>query len=144
LDQKRKPIFAAEYYVYWSETDAAQLVHFSNYFRICERAEEDFWRSLGLKFDTSYGLIFPRVHASCDYRSPLHPGDRFRVEIVNIVLGNTSLTYFFRIFNITRDRLAAECRIVATAYSIEKQETIPIPVEVRKLLLERGAEERPA
>jgi acyl-CoA thioesterase FadM len=36
--------------VTWADTDSAQVVHYSNYFRLFERAEEDFYRSLGFSF----------------------------------------------------------------------------------------------
>ena len=137
-----QPIFSKKYRVYWSETDAAQIMHFSNFFRACERTEEDFWQSMGLKFDPSLGVIFPRAHASCDYHSPLHPGDTYRVDITRIIVGRTSITYYFQIYNEDKNKLSAECRIVAVAYSTTEKKPIPIPGQVRQLLYERGAEEK--
>ena len=43
-----KPLFTARYRVHWSETDAAGRMHFSNFFRVLERCEEDLLASLGL------------------------------------------------------------------------------------------------
>ena len=49
--------------VTWSDTDAAQIVHYSKYFVFFERAEEELYRSLGFSFTdpAEKGLSFPRV-----------------------------------------------------------------------------------
>ena len=41
-------VFKTIYRVSWSDIDGAQVVHHSNYFRLFERAEEDFYQHLGL------------------------------------------------------------------------------------------------
>ncbi len=71
--------------VEFSETDAAGIVHFSNFFRYMESAEHAFFRSLGYsimmrRFDPPLG--FPRVHVSCDYRSPLRFEDLVEVHLL--------------------------------------------------------------
>ncbi|MET1101368.1 MAG: thioesterase family protein [Pyrodictiaceae archaeon] len=135
-----RPIYSSTYRVYWSETDAALMMHFSNFFRVCERVEEEFFWTLGLRFDPHSDIIFPRVHASCDYRSPLHPGDAYRVDLVEILVGKSSITYRYRFYNESRGgRLAAECTIVAVAYDRRTGRSIEVPGELRKLLLEKGA-----
>lgn len=55
-----------------ADTDAAQVVHYSNYFRFFEKAEEKFYRHLGFSFNdvATKGLWFPRVEAFCQYRKP--------------------------------------------------------------------------
>ncbi|HID41787.1 MAG TPA: acyl-CoA thioesterase [Pyrodictium sp.] len=138
-----RPLFTARYRAYWSETDAAGIMHFSNFFRVLERCEEDLLASLGL-VDRVIGnsippIAFPRVHAECSYTAPLRLADAYRVEITGIELGRTSITYRFRIVNETLGRVSAECSIVAVAYSIHEGKTIPIPEEMRKKLLEIGA-----
>ncbi|MEM2025432.1 MAG: hypothetical protein QXW94_03995 [Desulfurococcaceae archaeon] len=48
-----------------SDVDAAGVVYFTNYFRLCEEAEVEFLNSLGLEADRireRYGVWFPRVH----------------------------------------------------------------------------------
>jgi acyl-CoA thioester hydrolase len=40
--------FELRYRVYWSETDAAGIAHFTNILKIIEKAEEDLYRSKGL------------------------------------------------------------------------------------------------
>jgi YbgC/YbaW family acyl-CoA thioester hydrolase len=71
--------------VEFPDTDMAGIVHFSAFFRYMEAAEHAFFRSLGLSivtkgFDPPIG--WPRVHAACDYKSPLHFEDRFEIHLI--------------------------------------------------------------
>ncbi len=143
-----RPVFSARYRVRWHETDAAGLVHFSNFFRYCERAEEDFLLSLGFRYSFAGGgnvprVAFPRVVAECSYTAPLRPGDVFRVDIVSVTVGNKSIEYRFEITNETLDRPSASCRIVAVAFDVVEGRSIPVPGELRRRLLEAGAVEKP-
>src|SRR5678816_4632486 len=64
--------------VQFSETDAAGIVHFSNFFRYFEDAEHALWRQAGLCIHEEKSPIgWPRVSASCDYHRAL----RFEEEI---------------------------------------------------------------
>ena len=95
--------------VTWADTDAAQVVHYSNYFRFFERAEEEFYRHLDFTFtDTALrGLWFPRVEACCQYKKPARFNDLLEIEISVEELKEKSAKYVFRVFNQdTRDLLA--------------------------------------
>jgi 4-hydroxybenzoyl-CoA thioesterase/acyl-CoA thioester hydrolase len=64
------------------ETDLAGMVHFSWFFKYMEEAEHALWREAGLKIHgRTDGLRWPRVAASCDFRSPLHFEDEVDVSI---------------------------------------------------------------
>lgn len=85
--------------VEFSETDAAGIVHFSNFFRYMEAAEHAFIRSLGFSvklddFDPPLG--FPRVHADCDYRAPLRFEEEFEIHLLVREQRPRSLSYRFR------------------------------------------------
>ncbi len=131
---------------YWNETDAAGIVHFSNFFRFCERAEEDFWISKygGLnearkKFD----VLFPRVRAECNFYFPIYPYDRFRVEIEDIIIGNSSITYRHKIYNESKgDKLSAECVITVVCVDRVSMKSRQLPDEVRSFLIKHGAREK--
>jgi acyl-CoA thioester hydrolase len=137
------PLFSGRYRVQWCETDAAGFVHFSNFLRYCERAEEDFLLSLGFRYRfinaATPVVAFPRVKAGCEYSAPLRPGDVFRVDIVDVVVGNKSITYRFEVFNESLGTLSARCEIVAVAFSLERGESIPVPEELKQRLLAAGA-----
>lgn len=84
--------------VTFSETDAAGLVHFANFFRYMEDAEHAFLRSLGLRVhhDHDAGTSgFPRVSASCDYLAPLRFEDEFAIDLRVANKTGKSITYAF-------------------------------------------------
>ena len=89
--------------VEFSDTDMAGLMHFSNYFRFMETAEYGFFRSLGFSIvktgDPPVG--FPRVHAECDFKIPLHFEDEVEIHLLVAEIRTKSLTYAFRLRNLS-------------------------------------------
>jgi len=81
------PIFHTlpDFLVRFSETDAAGLVHFTNFLRWAENAECAFFRANGLKIfektTTGTAIGFPRVSVKTEFRAPAHYADRIRVKI---------------------------------------------------------------
>jgi len=70
--------------VEFHETDMAGIAHFANYFRWMESAEHAFFSSLGLALhrDEGEGMFgWARVHAECDYHSPLRYPEEFDVHL---------------------------------------------------------------
>jgi YbgC/YbaW family acyl-CoA thioester hydrolase len=69
--------------VQYSETDAAGIVHFSNFFKYVEEAEHAMWRAAGLTIATEPGreIGWPRVAASFEYKRPLRFEDEFDVHL---------------------------------------------------------------
>lgn len=90
--------------VEFSETDAAGIVHFSNFFRYMEAVEHAFFRSLGRSVvwkDHEPPLGFPRVHAECDYQSPLRFEDVFEIHLLVREKRPRSLSYQVRFSNLS-------------------------------------------
>lgn len=84
--------------VAFSETDAAGIVHFANFFRYMEDAEHAFLRHLGLRVhhDHEAGTSgFPRVSATCDYLAPLRFEDEFTIDLRVAGKTDKSITYAF-------------------------------------------------
>ena len=81
--------FRLERRVEFADTDMAGIMHFANFFRLMEATEHAFFRSLGLALHENTGGAMAgwvRVHAECDYVSPLrYP------ELVEIRLRVTEL-----------------------------------------------------
>ena len=85
--------------VEFSETDMEGIMHFSNFFRFMETAEHAFFRSLGYSVVLSRNglmLCLPRVHAECDYASPLRFEDEVQIHLLVEKKTRRSLTYQFR------------------------------------------------
>jgi len=140
-----KPIHSFKTLVWWSETDAAGIMHFSSIFKLCEWAEEDFIKKLTgktFKEATAHRIIFPRVHASCDFIKPLYAHEEAKVNITSISLGKSSITWIFDVYNESRGYLAAKCKIVTVAVDRFQMKSVEIPKDIRDLLEKAGASNR--
>lgn len=133
-------VFSKRLTVYWSESDAAGIAHFSSFFKFLEWTEEDFMEEVLGSLPSRPRIIFPRVHASCDYKRPLRVHDKVRIDIVAVLLGRSSITYEFIVFNETLGVESASCRIVAVAVDTETLKAVALPKELVEALLRRGAE----
>ncbi len=132
-DSNDKNHFSMEYVVAWVDTDALGIVHFSNYFRLCERTEQLFFESKGL-----YGrnkVFLPRVHASCDYLYPMRFRQRARVEMSLKEVGKRSLTFEYTIVNESEGKVSAKCRIVVASVE-ENMRPVEIDEDMKKSLRE--------
>jgi acyl-CoA thioester hydrolase len=128
--------FKTSFRVTWADTDAAQVVHYSNYFKFFERAEEEFYRHLGFSFTDLHarGLWFPRVEAFCQYKKPARFGDLLEVEITIGELKEKSIRFEFNIFNKEEATLLAAGYIVALAADKQTGKATEIPEEIAKKL----------
>jgi YbgC/YbaW family acyl-CoA thioester hydrolase len=84
--------------VQFYETDAAGIVHFSNFFRYMEEAEHALWRENGISIfpaEPTHG--WPRVAASFDYKKPLRFEDEFEIHLRVEHISTRSLRYACRI-----------------------------------------------
>lgn len=129
--------------VEFSDTDMAGIVHFAAFFRYMESAEHAFFRSLGLSivtegFDPAIG--WPRVHASCDYKSPLRFEDRFEVHLVVKERLEKRIRYGFAFRTLDEDpvRLIARGELVVACVSKigdnGAMRSVPIPESIAALI----------
>ena len=84
--------------VEFRDTDAAGIAHFCTFFGWMEEIEHEFIREIGLSVfmkDDEGTISFPRVHASCDYRSPVRFEDTVDIEARLEHLGSSSVSYHF-------------------------------------------------
>lgn len=89
------------------ETDMAGIVHFSNFFRLMESTEHEFFRSLGLSLhgrDEGRMYGFARVHASCDYLRPAHYQDLLAVRLQVTDKTRNSLSYALTFHRVDEDK----------------------------------------
>jgi acyl-CoA thioester hydrolase len=112
--------------VEFSETDMEGIMHFSNFFRFMETAEHAFFRSLGYSVVLSRNglpLCLPRVHAECDYRSPLRFEDEVQVHLLVEKKGTRSLTYQFRFHNLSQPKPSEVARGRVTVVCAKRQKS---------------------
>lgn len=84
--------------VEFADTDMAGIMHFANFFRFMEAAEQDFLRSIGLSVSMKWegqSLGFPRVAVSCEYQKPARFEDVLEIAVTLVRVGQKSLSYRF-------------------------------------------------
>ena len=89
--------------VEFSETDMAGIVHFSNYFRWMEVAENALFESLNLELIEQDRHLFrgwPRVRASCAFHHPLRFRDHVKIRISGKEVKDRAVCYQIRFFKL--------------------------------------------
>lgn len=90
--------FTIEHCVQFSETDMAGIVHFSNYFRWMEYAENAFFQELKLplvEFSPEKIAGWPRVDVGCSFSSPARFQDTIQINLSVQQVKNHSILYEF-------------------------------------------------
>ena len=107
-------------------------MHYSNYFRFFERAEEEFYRHLSFDFTVfkERGLWFPRVEAFCQYKKPAGYGDPLTVELSVDELKKKSIKLGFRVANKENRDLLAFGHLVIVAADRQKGHAVAIPADI--------------
>ena len=118
--------------VQFYETDAAGIVHFSNYFRYMEEAEHALWRSAGLSISVPGSEIgWPRVNVSFEYSRPLRFEDEFEAHIRIVEMAEKMIRYKCSILLagvlVATGTMAVVC--VAKRPN-EPMKAVPIPPEI--------------
>lgn len=132
----------------FSETDLAGIVHFSNFYRYMESAEHAFYRSLGFSVHDfrprpdAAPIGWPRVHASADFRLPLHFEEEVEIELLVEQVRAKTIHYFFRFWKHPEDPenrvVAATGKFVVVCVSFgdgeseRRMKAVAIPDEVRE------------
>ncbi|MFM7206574.1 MAG: acyl-CoA thioesterase [Planctomycetaceae bacterium] len=130
--------------VEFRDTDAAGIAHFSAFFVWMESVEHEFLRAAGVEVvDRGVDGVdasWPRVAASCDYRSAVRFGDELDVTVTVAAVGRTSITYEFEFAHLGRG--VATGRMVAVRCLMRpgaRPEAVPIPDDIVRRLGGRRA-----
>jgi acyl-CoA thioester hydrolase len=123
--------------VHWSDTDAAGIVWFPNYFGWFEDAEEElFTATLGrtrqsLLDAMQFGM--PRVEASARYRAPVKPGQTIRVGITTTLENPRRLRHQFEMRD-ERGTLLAEGFVRVACVDLRTFTPRDLPQEVLQMV----------
>ena len=116
-------------------------MHFSTFFTAMEVAEHQMLRDLGMSVMHPYkdGMIsWPRVSATCDYRSPLRFEEVVDIDITITKIGTKSVEYTFEFSRegtaIATGKLVAVCCFFNESQPSETVQSVAIPDEIRELL----------
>jgi acyl-CoA thioester hydrolase len=127
--------------VEFHETDAAGLVHFSNYFCYAEAAEHALYRAIGYPIIDKDGISFygwPRVRAQAKFSAPIDSGDELRIELSIQEIKDKAIDYVFRIFRLRDNTLAGKGSFTTMHVHIDgatrAMRAIAIPPNLREKL----------
>jgi acyl-CoA thioester hydrolase len=131
------PEFSIKHSVQFSETDAAGVVHFSNYFRWMEMVEHAFFRSLGLSVMMTHEAVeigWPRIACSCEYHGPARFEDEVTLKLRVTKVGGKSLSY--EVDFLKGDALLAKGKLTSVCVALQDAtfKAIAIPPAMRDKL----------
>ena len=123
--------------VHWSDSDAAGIAWFANYFRWFEDAEEElFAATLGrsrqaLLDERHFGM--PRVDATAKYHAPVRPGQTIRVGIASTLENPRRLRHDFQMRD-ERGTLLAEGFVRVACVDLATFTPRDLPFEVIQMV----------
>jgi YbgC/YbaW family acyl-CoA thioester hydrolase len=122
--------------VAFSETDAAGIVHFSNFFRYFEDAEHALWRHAGLTIHPVESPIgWPRVAASCEYHRPLRFAQEFEIDVSIADISRRTIRYQGTITRAGERVASAAWKTACVAKQPDgSMRSTEIPAEIRERL----------
>lgn len=124
--------FSTELRVRLPETDSLGVVYHGCFLTYFDVARMDYLRGLGLleqfRKGESLNLV---VHASADFRSPARFDDVLIVRVRVRRIGDSSVTFDFRVDQKSDGRLVAEGRSVHSFIDSKTWQSAPVPVEFR-------------
>lgn len=127
--------------VEFHETDAAGLVHFSNYFRYAESAEHALFRAIEypmMEKEASSFFGWPRVRAQAKFSAPLESGEQIRIELSITEIKDKAIDYEFKIYRSRDDVLAGKGNFSVMHVNIDEitreMRSVKIPEVLRNKL----------
>ncbi|MHA1338444.1 MAG: acyl-CoA thioesterase [Promethearchaeota archaeon] len=121
--------------VRFSETDAFEFVHFSEFFKYFELGFVDLLKKVGLLEKAIKREIgFPIVESHCEYKNPAFFGDELEIHTMVKKIGKHSLTTMHEIYNAKSFKLIAKGWISRVFMRYDNRELIQIPKDTREKL----------
>ena len=118
----------------FADTDMGGIVHFSRFFVFMETAEHRFLEAVGTNVTAKHEgrtLGWPRVAASCEYRSPVRFGDTLDIRVRVRRKGTRSMTYAFAFERdgqvIAEGSMTSVCCVLEPGSDVH---SIPIPEHI--------------
>lgn len=121
--------FVTELPVRFGEIDHARVVYYPRFFHFFHQAFEEWFGALGVPYPelvTRENLGFPSVRVETEFLKPLRYGDRARVEIEIVEIGNASLTLRYTLVRMPDGEESA--RAVIKTVAIDHTTFAPVPI----------------
>jgi acyl-CoA thioester hydrolase len=140
MESDKQPRFVTSRRVEFVDTDMAGIVHFTNFFRYMEQAEAEFFRSFGHVLaerpdpgGTAEG--WPRVSASCSFKSPAYHNDVLEIRIFVRRRGFKSLTLGYEFVRGSTLIATGQIKTAYCRFTVGKPiESLEIPKEFDAML----------
>ena len=124
--------------IHWSDTDAAGIAWFPNYFGWFEDAEEEIYAAVlgrtrqSLLDELRFGM--PRVEAAAKYRSPVRAGQLIRIGIATTLENPRRLRYDFEMRDDGLGTVLADGFVRVACVEIDTFKPRDLPQEILELV----------
>jgi YbgC/YbaW family acyl-CoA thioester hydrolase len=122
--------FRGRYRISLSDTDYLQVMHYTNYFRFCERTQQELLDSLGFSYATlihKFGQFVPTVETSGKILGPVRIDNAIEVFVWVEDVGRKHIKFRNVIKNLTSGKVVADCSTVAVCTDISMMESMLLP-----------------
>ncbi|MEW6222515.1 MAG: HypC/HybG/HupF family hydrogenase formation chaperone [Candidatus Hadarchaeota archaeon] len=129
--------FRSRYKISLSDTDYLQVLHYTNYFRFCERAQQELLESLGFSYATlihKLGIFVPTVETSGKILAPVRLDNEIEVVVWVEEVGRKHIKWRNVVKNLTSGKTAADCLTVSVCTDTTIMEAMPLPTELAEKL----------
>lgn len=129
--------FRRKYKISLSDTDYLQVLHYTNYFRFCERAQEELLESIGFSYATlihKLGLFVPTVETTGKLLGPVRLDNEIEVAVWVEEVGRKHIKWKNVIRNLTSGKTVAECSTVSVCTDTSLTGSMPLPGELAERL----------
>ena len=131
------PMFEMRIQTYWSDSDAAGIVFFPNYFRFFEQAEEELFRSAGkprqVMLEVNH-VWMPRVEVFTKFSKRVRNGQAIRVRLTPQFKGEKTVRYDFEIVDDQSSDKVAEGYVTVVCVDAESFKAARIPDAIRNVI----------
>lgn len=125
--------------IHFADTDAAGVVFFANFLRICHEAYEESLVASGIELKTFFAenaVIVPIVKSEANYLRPLFCGDKLRVTLKPAALTDNSFEIRFELVKVgLMEKTVARVHTVHVCTSPGKRERALLPPALVKWIL---------
>jgi 1,4-dihydroxy-2-naphthoyl-CoA hydrolase len=124
--------FTYERTIHFADTDAAGVVFFANYLRLCHEAYEEALGAAGInlaRFFADTGTVVPIAKSEAEYLRPLAVGDRIRVVVTPRGLSENSFTLAFELTRVGPPaKLAGRARTEHVCIATVTRQRVALPI----------------
>jgi len=133
--------FRSQLKIRFGDIDRAGIVYYPRFLHYFHVALEEFFASeLDVEYPTvvnKHRIGLPTVHLETDFSRPFSYGDQIEVEVCVLKLGNTSITFGYRVFKQDETEPRITGHNVTVCLNMDTFEKMKIPDWLRQRLVPR-------